>query len=154
MQCTIVALYYCITSLPVYPNTVHGHCTTVVMDTSNNVYCIATLMECTVQCIALCTFESQQTTPNAPHLPCLTLLLARCSRHCVFSRELRMGVLYNVNFQHLEMTWFFCQQNAWMDEEAMLVWVDKVLQPYIKDAPAGIFPICFWTHTAVTWWHP
>jgi hypothetical protein len=29
-QCSIVALYYCITSLPVYPNTVHGHCTTVL----------------------------------------------------------------------------------------------------------------------------
>ena len=51
-QCTIVPLYYCITSLPVYLNTVHGHCTTVVLDTSNGVYCIAILMECTVQCIA------------------------------------------------------------------------------------------------------
>jgi hypothetical protein len=44
-QGTIVALYYCITSLPVYPNTVCGHCTSVVLDTSNSVYCIATLME-------------------------------------------------------------------------------------------------------------
>jgi hypothetical protein len=51
-QCTVVTLYYCITSLPVYPNTVHDHCTTVVLDTSNIVYCIATLMECTVQCSA------------------------------------------------------------------------------------------------------
>ena len=52
-QCNIVTLYYCITSLlPVYPNTVHGDCTTVVLDTSNSVYCMATLMECTVQCIA------------------------------------------------------------------------------------------------------
>jgi DDE superfamily endonuclease len=30
-----------------------------------------------------------------------------------------------------------------MDEEAMLVWVDKVLEPYVKDVPAGIFPILF-----------
>jgi hypothetical protein len=44
-QCTIVALFYCITSLPVYPNAVHGHCTTVVLETSNSVCCIATLME-------------------------------------------------------------------------------------------------------------
>ncbi len=52
-QCTVVALYYYITSLPVYPKTVHGHCTIVVLDTSNIVYdCIATLMECTVQCSA------------------------------------------------------------------------------------------------------
>ena len=58
-QCTIVALYYCITSIPVYPNTVHGHCTTVVLDTSNSVYCIATLMECTVQCIALTSLIGQ-----------------------------------------------------------------------------------------------
>ena len=48
----MVALYYCITSLPVYPNTVHGHCTTVVLDSSNKVYCIATLIVCTVQCSA------------------------------------------------------------------------------------------------------
>ena len=32
-QCTIgTALYYCITSLLVYLNTVHGQCTTVVLD--------------------------------------------------------------------------------------------------------------------------
>ena len=29
-----VALYYSITSLPVYPSTIHGHCI-VVLDTSN-----------------------------------------------------------------------------------------------------------------------
>ena len=52
-QCTIYTLYYCITSLPVYPHTVHGHCTTVVLDTSNSVYCVAPLMECTIQCTAL-----------------------------------------------------------------------------------------------------
>ena len=52
---TIVALYYVITSLPIYPNTVHGHFTTVVLDASNRVYCIATLMEDTVQCIAMTT---------------------------------------------------------------------------------------------------
>ena len=61
-HCTIVALYYCITtgSITVYLNTVHDHCTTVVLDTSNSVYCIATLMECTVQqCIALASLIGQ-----------------------------------------------------------------------------------------------
>ncbi len=57
-QCTVVALYYCITGLPVYPNTVHGHCTTVVLDTSNIAYCIATLIECTVQCSARTTLST------------------------------------------------------------------------------------------------
>ena len=53
VYCCTGSVYYCITSLvPVYPNTVHGHCTTVVLDTSNSVYCIVTLMEYTVQCIA------------------------------------------------------------------------------------------------------
>ena len=38
--------FYCITSLPVYPNTVHGQCTSVVLDTtSNKVYCILLLMD-------------------------------------------------------------------------------------------------------------
>jgi hypothetical protein len=30
-----------------------------------------------------------------------------------------------------------------MDEEAMIVWVDQVLCPYIETAPAGILPILF-----------
>ena len=38
---------------------------------------------------------------------------------------------------------YLCQQNAWMDEEAMIVWVDQVLRPYIETAPAGILPILF-----------
>ena len=44
-QCTIYTLYYSITSLPVYPNTVHGQCTVVVLDTSIRVYCILLLMD-------------------------------------------------------------------------------------------------------------
>ena len=34
-QCTVYSLYYFITRLPVYPNTVHGHCATVVLDTTS-----------------------------------------------------------------------------------------------------------------------
>ena len=44
-QCTYGTLDYCITSLPVYPNTVHDQCTVVVLDTSNRVYCILLLMD-------------------------------------------------------------------------------------------------------------
>ena len=45
-QCTYCTLYYCITSLPVYLNTEHGQCTTVlVLDTSNSVYCLLLLMD-------------------------------------------------------------------------------------------------------------
>ena len=38
---------------------------------------------------------------------------------------------------------YLCQSAAWMDEEAMLVWVDRVLQPYIETAPPGVMPIIF-----------
>ena len=44
-QCTFGTLYYCITSLPVYLNTVHGQCTVVVLDTSTRVYCLLLLMD-------------------------------------------------------------------------------------------------------------
>jgi hypothetical protein len=30
-----------------------------------------------------------------------------------------------------------------MDEEAMIVWVDRVLQPHIETAPSGVMPIIF-----------
>jgi hypothetical protein len=28
-----------------------------------------------------------------------------------------------------------CQDNAWMDERVMIAWVDKILKPYVFDAP-------------------
>ena len=36
---------------------------------------------------------------------------------------------------------YACQNNAWMDEAVMLVWVDQILKPYIATAPPGIVPI-------------
>ena len=36
---------------------------------------------------------------------------------------------------------YTCQENAWMDEQVMLMWVEKVLKPYIKSAPEGIIPL-------------
>ena len=33
------------------------------------------------------------------------------------------------------------QKNAWMDERAMLLWIDWVLAPVIKEAPPGVEPI-------------
>ena len=34
--------------------------------------------------------------------------------------------------------YYTCQENAWMDERVMLLWVEKVLKPYVKSAPEGI----------------
>ena len=59
-QCTYCTLYYCITSLPVYLNTVHGRCTTVVLDTSNRVYCLLLLM--------VARYSVVQIVTPAPHL--------------------------------------------------------------------------------------
>ena len=33
------------------------------------------------------------------------------------------------------------QENAWMDEQVMLLWVEKVLKPYVESAPEGIVPL-------------
>ena len=38
---------------------------------------------------------------------------------------------------------YACQENAWMDENVMLMWVEKVLKPYILNAPEDIVPILF-----------
>ena len=38
---------------------------------------------------------------------------------------------------------YACQENAWMDEKVMLMWVDKILKPYVMTAPDGIVPIVF-----------
>ena len=37
--------------------------------------------------------------------------------------------------------YYACQENAWMDEQVMLMWVEKVLKPYVKSAPEGIVPL-------------
>jgi hypothetical protein len=38
---------------------------------------------------------------------------------------------------------YACQGNAWMDESAMILWVDKILKPYVETAPDGIVPVLF-----------
>ena len=38
---------------------------------------------------------------------------------------------------------YACQENAWMDERVMLLWVEKVLKPYVEAAPDRIIPILF-----------
>jgi hypothetical protein len=38
---------------------------------------------------------------------------------------------------------YACQDNAWMDEGVMLMWVQKVLKPYVREAPEHIVPILF-----------
>ena len=38
---------------------------------------------------------------------------------------------------------YTCQDNAWMDERVMLLWVDSVLKPYIDTAPENVVPTLF-----------
>ena len=38
---------------------------------------------------------------------------------------------------------YACQDNAWMDERVMLMWVDMVLKPYFDTAPEDVVPILF-----------
>jgi hypothetical protein len=51
----------------------------------------------------------------------------------------RIGQHEFPNYEN-DMICYLCQQNAWMDEEAMIVWVEQVLCPHIETAPAGILP--------------
>ena len=37
--------------------------------------------------------------------------------------------------------YYACQANAWMDKRVMLLWVEKVLKPYVESAPEGIVPL-------------
>ena len=45
---------------------------------------------------------------------------------------------------------YACQDNAWMDERVMLMWVDMVLKPYVDTAPDDVFLYYFWIRIAVT----
>jgi DDE superfamily endonuclease len=38
---------------------------------------------------------------------------------------------------------YACQENAWMDEAVMLLWVERVLKPYVLGAPEHIVPLLF-----------
>ena len=38
---------------------------------------------------------------------------------------------------------YACQDNAWMDERVMLMWVDMVLKPYVDTAPQNVVPLLF-----------
>ena len=36
---------------------------------------------------------------------------------------------------------FACQKNAWMDEDTMIVWVDKILVSHVSTCPPDIIPL-------------
>ena len=38
---------------------------------------------------------------------------------------------------------YACQDNAWMDEQVMLQWVEQILKPYVDTAPEDVVPILF-----------
>jgi DDE superfamily endonuclease len=38
---------------------------------------------------------------------------------------------------------YACQENAWMDESVMLLWVERVLKPYVSESPDHIVPLLF-----------
>ena len=38
---------------------------------------------------------------------------------------------------------YACQDNAWMDERVMLMWVEMVLKPYVDTAPQNMVPLLF-----------
>ena len=38
---------------------------------------------------------------------------------------------------------YACQDNAWMDERVMLMWVEMVLKPDVNTAPDSMVPILF-----------
>ena len=38
---------------------------------------------------------------------------------------------------------YACQDNAWMDERVMLMWVEMVLKPYVDTAPQNVVPLLF-----------
>ena len=38
---------------------------------------------------------------------------------------------------------YACQDNAWMDERVMLMWVEMVLKPYVNTAPDNMVPLLF-----------
>ena len=38
---------------------------------------------------------------------------------------------------------YACQDNAWMDERVMLMWVEMVLKPYVNTAPDNVVPLLF-----------
>ena len=38
---------------------------------------------------------------------------------------------------------YACQDNAWMNEQVMLQWVEQILKPYVNTAPEDVVPILF-----------
>ena len=68
---------------------------------------------------------------------------------------LLLGKLNGRIVQHEFLTYpegmiYACQDNAWMDERVMLMWVYMVLKPYVDTAPENVVPLLFLDSTAIT----
>ena len=43
-----------------------------------------------------------------------------------------------------------CQKRAWMDEQVMITWIEKVLKPWFEEVPAGVTECFCLTRTGAT----
>ena len=64
-----------------------------------------------------------------------------CAFHLVF-KGAKNGRIVKKEFPTFDNSMYYaCQENVWMDEQVMLIWVEKVLKPYVESAPEGIVPL-------------
>jgi transposase len=61
----------------------------------------------------------------------------------VFKGSAKGRIVRNEFPRYPEYIKYACQENAWMDERVMIMWVEEVLQPYVETAPDGVVPILF-----------
>ena len=59
----------------------------------------------------------------------------------IFKGERNGRIARNEFLKYPPVCLFACQKNSWMDEEAMIVWVDEILAPHIALCPPGIVPL-------------
>ena len=55
------------------------------------------------------------------------------------------GVAVRINIPTFDNSMYYaCQENAWMDERVMVMWVEKVLMLTLSQPQKVLFPYCCW----------
>jgi hypothetical protein len=91
-----------------------------------------------------CTIHIHKSTSNSKRVTCaMTVSASRCvlTPLLVFKGAPNGRIERNEFVAYPDDIVYACQDNAWMDERVMHLWIDKILKPYIDQAPPGIVPL-------------
>ena len=100
----------------------------------------------TLDVVGIQTVHIRKSTSDTKHATCALMVTAsgKLLTPMLIFKGKPNGQIVKCEFpKYPEGCVYACQDNAWMDEQVMLQWMEQILKPYVHTAPEDVVPILF-----------